>query len=261
MLIEPRLGAPSLRPAWQDLLEQSRAAAAKGDIQTAVKLLDLAEAQVPQQPAALAEIAVQMEKCAPAARALKLWSRVHQFGISAGIYYAAADAKLSLLNSNAAQTVQNAGAAGNAARTDASGSPGPLRLGKFSTKELAGSLPERRLFSLSIPIKKTGVENIQVKDVSIQVQFYDQVNGRMLERTNAGIRWKWSSSPVDWMESSIETLNVEYRQTPSGNEDRRYFGYVASVYYHDRLLDSRAEPVRLGQQYPPLRLLPRETAP
>ncbi|MEI6873184.1 MAG: hypothetical protein WCL08_12970 [Verrucomicrobiota bacterium] len=224
MLIEPRLGVPTLRSAWQDLLEQSRAAAAKGDAETAVKLLELAEAQVPQQPAALAEIAVQMEKCAPPARALKLWSRVHQFGVSAGIYYAAADAKLSLLNSKAAVTSPSATSGENPAKLNTSGSAGPLSFGKFSTKELAGSLPERRLFSLSVPVKRIGTENIQVKDVSIQVQFYDQVNGRMLERTNAGIRWKWSSSPVDWMESSTETLNVEYRQTPNGHEDRRYFG-------------------------------------
>ena len=83
----------------------------------------------------------------------------------------------------------------------------------------------------------------------------------MLERTNASLRWKWASAPVDWLDDSIETLNVDYRQSPGGGEDRRYFGYVASVYYQDKLLDSRADPVRLGQQYPPPRLLTRETAP
>ena len=255
MLIEPRLGAPTLRSAWQDLLEQSRAAGAKGEMENAIKLLELAESQVPQQPAALAEIAVQMEKCAPPERALKLWSRVHQFGVSAGVYYAAADAKLSLLNTKAT----DAASASN--KTDPSLNSGPLRFGKFLSKEIQGSLPERRLFTLSVPVKKITHDTVQVKDVSIQVQFYDQVNGRMLERTNASLRWKWASAPVDWLEDSIEILNVDYRQTPSGGEERRYFGYVASVYYQDKLLDSRSDPVRLGQQYPPPRLLPRETAP
>ena len=254
MLIEPRLGAPSLRSAWQDLLEQSRAAGAKGEMETAIKLLELTESQVPQQPAALAEIAIQMERCAPPERALKLWSRVYQFGVSAGVYYAAADAKLRLLNTKTTDTAS----ASN--KTDSPNSSGPLRFGKFVSKEIQGSLP-RRLFTLSVPVKKIANEAVQVKDVSIQVQFYDQVNGRMLERTNANLRWKWASAPVDWLDDSIETLNVDYRQSPGGAEDRRYFGYVASVYYQDKLLDTRADPVRLGQQYPPPRLLTRETAP
>jgi len=255
MLIEPRLGAPTLRSAWQDLLEQSRAAGAKGEMENAIKLLELAESQVPQQPAALADIAIQMERCAPPERAIKLWSRVHQFGVSAGVYYAAADAKLKLLNTK----TTDAASAFN--KTDASTNSGPLRFGKFISKEIQGSLPERRLFTLSVPVKKIIPEAVQVKDVSIQVQFYDQVNGRMLERTNAGLRWKWASAPVDWLDDSVETLNVDYRQSPGGAEDRRYFGYVASVYYQDKLLDSRADPIRLGQQYPPPRLLTRETAP
>jgi len=255
MLIEPRLGAPTLRSAWQDLLEQSRAAGAKGEMENAIRLLELAESQVPQQPAALADIAIQMERCAPPERAIKLWSRVYQFGVSAGVYYAAADAKLKLLNTK----TTDAASASN--KTDASTNSGPLRFGKFISKEIQGSLPERRLFTLSVPVKKIASEAVQVKDVSIQVQFYDQVNGRMLERTNASLRWKWASAPVDWLDDSIETLNVDYRQSPGGGEDRRYFGYVASVYYQDKLLDSRADPVRLGQQYPPPRLLTRETAP
>ncbi|NBV32439.1 MAG: hypothetical protein EBR81_01185 [Proteobacteria bacterium] len=255
MLIEPRLGAPTLRSAWQDLLEQSRAAGAKGEMENAIRLLELAESQVPQQPAALADIAIQMERCAPPERAINLWSRVHQFGVSAGVYYAAADAKLRLLNTK----TTDAASASN--KSDASTNSGPLRFGKFISKEIQGSLPERRLFTLSVPVKKIVSEAVQVKDVSIQVQFYDQVNGRMLERTNASLRWKWASAPVDWLDDSIETLNVDYRQSPGGGEDRRYFGYVASVYYQDKLLDSRADPVRLGQQYPPPRLLTRETAP
>jgi len=256
MLIEPRLGAPTLRSAWQDLLEQSRTAGAKGEMETAIKLLELAEAQVPQQPAALAEIAVQMEKCAPPERALKLWQRVHQFGVSAGVYYAAADAKLSLLKAKSA----DASSAGTAPKRELSSESGPLRLGKLAGKELPGSLPERRFFTLSVPVKRTSPGQVQVKDVSIQVQFYDQINGRMLERTNAGIRWNWSSSPVDWRENPVETLDVEYRQAPARGEERRYFGYVASVYYQDKLVDSRADPVRLGQQYPPPRLLPRDNS-
>jgi hypothetical protein len=255
LLIQPRLGAPSLRAGWQELVEESRAAAAKGDTDAAIKLLDDAEAQAPQQPAALAEVAVQLEKCLAPARALKLWERIHQFGLSAGIYYSAADAKLSLLQVKTAE--DHAGEV-------SSGSKGaPLRLSKITLTEQPGNSPHKRFFTLEVPVQRSGSTPVEVRDVSVQVQFYDQINARTLERTNAAIRWKWASAPVDWRDEAVETLQVEYRQTQgrSSNEDRRYFGYVASVYYKDKLLDSKADPPRLGQQYPPARLLSRDAAP
>ncbi len=257
LLIEPRLEAPEIRSAWQELLERSRAAAAKGETETAIGLLEDAEAQVPQQPASLAEIAVQYEKCSAPARAVKLWERIHQFGISAGVYYSAADAKLSLLYARATES-------GNAENVLGLGKTGPIRFGKLASKELPHSTGARRLFALSVPLQKTGEAQIKVKDVSIQVLFYDQINGHTLERTNATRNWKWSSAPVDWLDESIETLEIEYRQgapLKPATEDRRYFGYVASLYYEDKLVDSKSEPPRLGQQYPPPRILSKEIAP
>jgi len=257
LLIEPRLEAPEIRSSWQELVERSRAAAAKGETDAAISLLEDAESQVPQQPAALAEIAVQLEKCSAPARAVKLWERIHQFGTSAGVYYSAADAKLSLLYARAVESGTADGFLGL-------GRTGPLRFGKLGAKELPHSSVTRRLFALSVPLQKTTEQEIKVKDVSIQVLFYDQINGRTLERTNATRNWKWSSAPVDWLDENVETLEIEYRQgaplKPS-IEDRRYFGYVASLYYQDKLVDSKSEPPRLGQQYPPPRILSKEVAP
>jgi hypothetical protein len=260
LLIEPRLEAPEIRSAWQELVERSRAAAAKGETDAAIGLLEEAEAQVPQQPASLAEIAVQFEKCSAPARAVKLWERIYQFGISAGVYYSAADAKLSLIYARAAES-------GTAESTLGLGKIGPLRFGKFGLKELPHSVGARRLFVLSVPLQKTATEEILVRDVSIQVLFYDQINGASgttLERTNATRNWKWAAPPVDWRDESFETLDIEYRQNAqpkTASEERRYFGYVASLYYQDKLVDSRSEPPRLGQQYPPPRLLSKEAAP
>jgi hypothetical protein len=103
--------------------------------------------------------------------------------------------------------------------------------------------------------------------VSIQVLFYDQingVNGTTLERTQATRNWKWSTPPVDWRDENVETLDIEYRQGTQikvASEERRYFGYVASLYYQDKLVDSKSDPPRLGQQYPPPRILSKEAAP
>jgi hypothetical protein len=253
------LGYSLLRSAWQELVERSRAAAARGETDTAISLLEDAEAQVPQQPASLAEIAVQFEKCAAPARAVKLWERIYQFGISAGVYYSAADAKLSLLYARAAES-------GTTESVLGLGKTGPLRFGKFGLKELPRSTGARRFFILSVPLQKTATDPISVRDVSIQVLFYDQlngVNGTTLERTNATRNWKWSTPPVDWQDESVETLDIEYRQGTQlkvAAEERRYFGYVASLYYQDKLVDSKSDPPRLGQQYPPPRILSKEAA-
>jgi hypothetical protein len=249
LLIEPRLEAPEIRSAWQELVERSRAAAARGETDTAISLLEDAEAQVPQQPASLAEIAVQFEKCSAPARAVKLWERIYQFGISAGVYYSAADAKLSLLYARAAESGTTEGVLG---------------LGKTGPPRSTGA---RRFFVLSVPLQRTASDPISVRDVSIQVLFYDQingVNGTTLERTQATRNWKWSTPPVDWRDENVETLDIEYRQGTQikvASEERRYFGYVASLYYQDKLVDSKSDPPRLGQQYPPPRILSKEAAP
>ena len=257
LLIQPRFEAPEIRSPWQELVERSRAAAAKGEMDNAIQLLEEAEAQVPNQPASLAEIAVQLEKCSAPARAVKLWERVHQFGTSAGVYYSAADAKLNLLYARS----ESAAASGESGSGPIRNSP--LSFGKLAIREQPHSTAHRRSFILSVPVQKNAQKEVKVKDVSIQVQFYDQINGRTLERTNAGIRWKWATAPVDWQDEPSETLEVEYSQAPGRvqGEERRYFGYVASVYYQDKLLDTRAEPPRLGQQYPPPRILSKEAAP
>ena len=254
LLIEPRLEAPDIRSQWQELLERSRHAAARGETDEAIRLLEEAETQVPLQPAPLAEIAVQLEKCFAPARAIKLWEKVHQFGSSAGVYYSAADAKLSLIQARAAES-------GDAEASQ--GRSGPVRFGKLSARDLPQNTPARRLFVLSVPIQKLSDAEIQVKDLSVQVLFYDQINGRVLERTNAARSWKWVSAPVDWRDEAVENLEIEYRQGPnhSRTEERRYFGYVASLYFKDKLLDTKADPPRLGQQYPPSRILGKESAP
>ena len=114
-----------------------------------------------------------------------------------------------------------------------------------------------------MPVVKANSMGVDAKDVAIEVQFYDQTQGKNVERTNANIEWKWVSNATDWSDNSAKTLQVEYRQGNNRRpgEQRAYFGYVASVYYKEKLQDVRADPARLGQQYPPPRILPKENNP
>ena len=66
----------------------------------------------------------------------------------------------------------------------------------------------------------------------------------------------WSTLPADWSEDEIEILEVEYTlPKPTAKdlsgEERKYFGYVVSVYYRGELQDMCAEPVSLLKQFPP----------
>jgi hypothetical protein len=60
-------------------------------------------------------------------------------------------------------------------------------------------------------------------------------------------------------------LEVEYEQpkadVPEGaRENRKYFGYIVRLYYKDDLQDSRADPARLGAQFPAPTTLPKENS-
>ncbi|MEK0445467.1 MAG: hypothetical protein RLZZ399_788 [Verrucomicrobiota bacterium] len=262
----PRLRAPEIRAPWQELLEQSRKLASERQMDSARSALEEAATQLPQQAAALAEMAVQYEKLGGVEQAVKLWEGVYAFGPEAGVFFAAADAKLSLLKDQKAiglgpSAAPSAhGAAQPAQSPPTPPRPGLLRFGRILSTDIPKSGASRHNFTLSIPVQRAENAHVEARDISIQVQFYDQVQSKHLEVTNASVAWDWGVSPVDWSSRRIQTLRVRYTDTAkSGSKDnRKYYGYVAGLYYQDKLLDTRADPPRLGQQYPLPRMLPKE---
>jgi hypothetical protein len=267
LIAQPRLHGPEVRAPWQEMLESARTAVAarRGDI--ALKILAEVDAQVPRQPFAMAELATQYEKLGESEKALVLWRKIHEFGQQAGVYFATAEAKLAQLEKRkdnlnetnripATSEYQSASATGSKPTA-------MLRFGKFSIQESPNSANSKKHLALSMPVIKANGAKVEAKDVSIEVQFYDQTQGKNIERTNANIEWKWVSNATDWSDNSAKTLQVEYRQGSNrrAGEQRAYYGYVASVYYQEKLQDVRADPPRLGQQYPPPRILPKENNP
>jgi hypothetical protein len=94
----------------------------------------------------------------------------------------------------------------------------------------------------------------------VRVLIYDIVEGRQLEITKANIVKKWEAMPPDWSERDTETLEVVYaRPYPQQGdpiEDRKYYGYIASVYYKNALQDVRSDPPNLAQRVQIPRTLP-----
>ena len=265
LIAQPRLNAPSVRAPWQETLEASRLAVDSQKVEVALQKLAEAEAQIPQQPFAMAELATQYERIGAREKALSLWTKIHQFGQQAGVYKTTAEAKMAQL----ADTPREAGDAlksAHAATPQATGGAKPssaMKFGKFAIQETSGSTAPKKHFKLSMPVINLHNGPIEAKDVAIEVQFYDQTRDKKVERTNASITWNWISNPTDWADKSPKTLQVEYRQGAgrAPSEQRGYYGYVASVYYKDKLQDVRSEPTRLGQQYPPPPILPKESNP
>jgi len=239
-----------------DLIDQARALRENGDTSTALTRLREAQAMSPDSALVISELATTFEKMGQTDKALEQWRRIYDMGESAGIYYQAADAKLKMSEAASRTTVKE---------SDTSGiQPGSvLGLGSITAVEQAesGSLKK---FVLKIPLKARPNSSIEVKDVVIQVFFYDLIDNTTIVQTNANVSSRWSTLPADWKDDDVEILEVEYAQPqPKAGktaENRNYFGYVVRVYYKGELQDWRADQDKLRAKFPPpLTLSPDQT--
>lgn len=261
----PRPDAP---PAtrFDELIEQGKILRERGDMQAALTKWREAQALDPQSPLAMAEIALTFEKMGMADRAAEQWKRIYEMGESAGSYYIAADARLKQSQAMALLHAQPAAAASGAEGPVSQSNPNAaLGVGIVTSEEQTDAEAARK-FLLRVPLKARPRTRVEVRDVVIQVLFYDQVDGKDVVQTSANVNNRWGSPPPDWSDGDTEVLEVEYLQpkpdpTATKSENRKYFGYIVRLYYKDDLQDSRAEPVRLGAQFPAPTSLPKDTTP
>jgi len=233
---------PVVTPEGQvsDMVEQAKELRDRGDTGTA--LIRLREAQViaPRNPQVIAELASTYESMGQSEKAMEYWRHIYDMGENAGVYYTAAAAKINPAPAAAAQ--------------DVSGIQPGMMLGILDiTKEDRDDPDAARHLILHIPIKARPDSEINVRDVVVQVFFYDLLPDASVVQTSADVKPRWSTAPVDWSDSSFEILDVEYvlpkSKTPA--EARQYFGYIARVYYKGELQDWRANPAKLRDMYPP----------
>lgn len=88
--------------------------------------------------------------------------------------------------------------------------------------------------------------------VRIDVIFYEEVDGE-IEPSHRNVEAVWPTAPVDWKEGAVETLQVTYSAPMSedGRRPARFYGYMVNVYYRGQLQETRADPVRLEEMFPP----------
>ncbi len=255
-----------------ELVEQGRLLRDRGDTYASVTKLREAETMDEQNPLPTGELALTYEKMGFAEKAAECWKKVVSIGDTGGIYYA-----LAMARQKEAITEATKGSGNSSEGAPATGMP-PLTAPKGETVGLSAKcklgLQEitrvdqtdaaaKRHFVLKVPVKAKPRVRIDVSDVIVQVIFYDIVNGRALDRTTAQVTYKWASPPADWEDDDIETLEVTYilPEPHVTDEDRKYYGYLVSVYYKNALQDFRSDPPALAQKAPPAAALAQDTLP
>lgn len=279
--------APNLDRAGE-LVEQARALRDGGDTLTALTRLREAQAFSPENPQVISEMAITYEKMGVPEKARDQWRRIYLMGESAGIYYAAAEAKLNALRAPGEPPVSGAPqptpgslfdqtppSTGSTGSTGSSGIPkdasgfqpsATLAITDIAREEVADPAAQTH-FNLKIPVKSRPGRKVDVHEVVLQVFFYDLLDDRSVVQTAASVNSQWITPPTDWAEDNLEILEVEYnlpkndgRDPTRPVENRKFFGYVVRIYYKKDLQDMRAEPMKLLQQNPPPATLQSEDA-
>jgi len=87
----------------------------------------------------------------------------------------------------------------------------------------------------------------------VEVNFYDTIADSQIVLTDAQVNYDWRSRR-DWKQANPETLSVSYVRKDAaagpGVSNRRFFGYLTTVYYDGRLEVLRAEPLLLLNLFP-----------
>jgi hypothetical protein len=248
---------PPPETRFQELIQQGRQLRERGDTAAALVKFREAQTQEPENPEAIADIAVTYERMGLLDKAGEQWKRIFDMGDSASAYYVAAEGRLKMSQAQALAAV-------TIAQQNELSKEGPvskfrpdaiLGIGEVIKVPRGGAVGATH-FILRVPIRGKRTEKIAVGDVDIQVFFYDQVDGKTIVQTDADLNSNFTSPPVDWSGIDPETLEVEYHlQPPIGraagrSEKREYFGYVVRVYYKGELQDVRALPESLKDEFP-----------
>jgi len=106
--------------------------------------------------------------------------------------------------------------------------------------------------TLKVGVKpRPGTQNGHV--VRIKVDFYDLTKDNSLKPTNARVSYNWLSSGRDWTDPTPKLLAATYVRPKSklpSPDERRFGGFIVSVYFDGELQDARAVPQELLTMFP-----------
>jgi hypothetical protein len=254
---------------FEEAVEHGKTLRARGDLYTAKQALEEAQAMNIEMdlksPVPLGELALTYEKLGFTEPATQAWRQVYGMGeTGGGVYYNLAAARLQLSQLQAVKDAQGKIAVPTPPPSTAGEKVGltpEAKLGFMELKRRDENDPAAaKKFTLILPVRAKQKARIDVREVIVQVLFFDIVNGRALDKTIAQVSYKWTEPPADWGDGDVEQLEVTYAlpNLRVADEERKYFGYIASVYYKNALQDFRADPPALAERYAPAKQLSSE---
>jgi TPR repeat protein len=138
-------------------------------------------------------------------------------------------------------------------RADAAGIPAGSDFGITEAKLLNTSSSAQMAFALQLAVKLAPDAMLDPTKAVVKVNFYDTLPNGEIVLTDAEVNYDWRSHR-DWKEANPETLTVTYVRKLAGQLQiapaRKFFGYLATVYYSGRLQSIRAEPLALANLFP-----------
>jgi tetratricopeptide (TPR) repeat protein len=219
-------------PQVELLVEQAIQEQSKGDIMNALVKLEEAQSIAENEPAIFYRKALLFEDMGQWDRATDNYEKIFTLGPSIGVLYHKAAFKLSH------------GINPEANKQDL------LVIGHILRR-----IPKDKLSArLTIPIRSGSNTDFDPTLISVEIHHYDLVDNKRIEpvppsRSDAKSE-RWINEPVDWANGE-EVAEATY-VLPNLSEadahlfgERKYFGYVAELYYKNELIDQQAWPRRL----------------
>jgi hypothetical protein len=216
-------------------LESALASRERGDMKAALTQLRAAVDLQPSHPRLLYELASTYEKMSLPAKASPVWDQLFALGEGAGIYFKMAQARFEQGEARPPREVET-----------------PLRLGKILERSQSAT-GEVEALTLRIPVQALEGAVIDPGRVSVVTQFYDEVDGEIVETDAVTDNYRWLAGEFpSWTTNTVEFLDQPYRRAasfpPAPDGGRRYHGYVVKLYYNDHLQDVLAKPAQLASR-------------
>ena len=223
-------------PMVEKLIGESRALQLDGDMMRAMLKLDEAARRDPSEAAVIYNKGLLYEEMSLYTQAADQYQQVQQMGIAAGTFFKLAAKKLTK-------------------GMDVAHAHRPvISIGPMTVRRKSDALANEQA-NVAITILARPDKNINPSDVSVQVHFYDKLEGGEIKKANANAKisdGEWDEK-VDWKGASHEeTVSISYtipKEDPTQAHlfgQREFFGYVVELYYQNEVIDQQASPRRLN---------------
>ncbi|MCB1225241.1 MAG: hypothetical protein KDK99_05465 [Verrucomicrobiales bacterium] len=248
----PSAGTAARHPELEELLDTVRQLRPLDDTAGMLAVLRRCEELQPGDPEVQSEFALTYEQMGLNDKAALYWRKLAEAGPAvAGDFYGMAVGRLKELG-ELGPAEQPQASTQASVQTAAQGDQ-VLKIGPCAVvKDPAVTQGER--ITLRIPIQRLVEGYIEPTAVSVDVFFYDLVNGSKVEPTRADPPVsRWVAEPVDWSgQPEEEPLDMVYFLPPMSSQEvkdhgeRQFYGYVVKLYYQNRLQDTAAAPPDLA---------------